>query len=127
MNRRTSFIVFGITFTLLTAVWVSIAVAQTGEAPEAVLLEPPIPDAAHTTFIIRYQGEAVPSELQRMLRGLQTAGRVSAIDAESKPGRVFVLGEEDALLALRHFPGVAAVDQADALPLIPDVTLWSRR
>jgi 5-hydroxyisourate hydrolase-like protein (transthyretin family) len=121
MNRCTSFIVFGITFTLLAAVWVSIAVAQTGEAPEAVLLEPPIPDAAHTTFIIRYQGEAVPAELQRMLRGLQTAGRVSAIDAESEPGRVFVLGEEDALLALRHFPGVAAVDQADALPLIPDV------
>ncbi|MCC7354856.1 MAG: carboxypeptidase regulatory-like domain-containing protein, partial [Anaerolineae bacterium] len=123
MKRRTSFVIVGITFALLAAVWVSIAVAQTGEIPDAApaaLPEQPIPDVAHTTFIIRYQGEAIPSGLMRVLRQLQVSGRVSAIDVESEPGRVFVLGEEDALLALRNFPGVAQVDQADALPVILD-------
>ena len=58
----------------------------------------------------------------RALANLQAAGRVSAIDASSTPGRVFVLGEEKAVLALRDLPGVVALTQADEAQPADDPT-----
>ena len=58
----------------------------------------------------------------RALAILQAAGRVSAVDANSAPGRVFVLGEEKAVLALRDLPGVVALTQADEAQPADDPT-----
>ena len=58
----------------------------------------------------------------RALANLQAAGRVSAVDVNSAPGRVFVLGEERAVLALRGLPGVVALTQADEAQPADDPT-----
>ncbi|MDY7078280.1 MAG: carboxypeptidase regulatory-like domain-containing protein [Chloroflexota bacterium] len=74
------------------------------------------PDPAYTTFVVQYQGQTASPELMRELSNLQTAGQVAAIDAASAAGRIFVLGDETAILALRETPSVVAITRADARP-----------
>ncbi len=72
------------------------------------------PGAAHTTLVVEYRGHAISAELRRGLADLQAEGLVSAVDADSAAGRVFVLGKPDAVLALRDLPGIVSIISADA-------------
>ncbi|MEE8389557.1 MAG: carboxypeptidase-like regulatory domain-containing protein [Anaerolineae bacterium] len=85
-------------------------------APPDALYDRPELDPAHTTFVIQYQGQAASPELMRELANLKTTGRIAAIDATSAPGRIFVLGEETVVLALRELSGIVTITRADAQP-----------
>ena len=74
-------------------------------------------DPPHITFVIQYQGQAASSELMRDLTNLKTDGRITAIDTSSGSNRIFVLGQEAAVLALRELPGVVAISRADGQPI----------
>lgn len=133
MNKRTLLLTPALAFAVLASLWLrSSAAAQLplrldppsqSETPVVSLpTQPPAPNPEHVTFVLQYQGVTAPGGMMRALANLQATGRVSAIDASSVPGRVFVLGEERAVLALRGLPGVVAITQADEAQPADDPT-----
>jgi hypothetical protein len=94
-----------------------LGVAPTIRTTPTTLRDQPEFDPAYTTFVIQYQGQSASPELMCALVNWKAAGRIAAIDADSAPGRIFVLGAEMDVLALRDLPGVVAVTQAGGPPL----------
>ncbi len=78
--------------------------------------EPPDPHPAHTTLVIHYPGQSPPPALMNRLANLRAAGKISALDAASEPGRVFVLGEEKALQAVKERFDVQTAAERDTSP-----------
>jgi hypothetical protein len=71
--------------------------------------EPAEPNPAHVTLIITYAGQTPSAGLIKTLTDLQIARRISALDSNSMPGRIFVLGDQAAVFALRDLPGVNSI------------------
>src|SRR3989304_4360306 len=100
MNKRTMFLIPVLAFAVLASLWLrNSAAAQlplrldppSRSETRVVSLptQPPAPNPEHVTFVLQYQGGTAPGGVMRALANLQAAGRVSAMDAGSAPGRAF--------------------------------------
>ncbi|NBD36256.1 MAG: hypothetical protein GVY30_09710, partial [Chloroflexi bacterium] len=104
-----------------------LGIPPTAEATLSPALERPAP--ASTTLVIWYQGPAVPSALMRALDELQRAGQVEAIDIEAldeASGRIFVLGQEEAIRTLADLKDVVAITWEGDVKDVPDDSAGDR-
>jgi len=73
------------------------------------------PGPGQATFVIACRARTVSPQLMSLLVELKMRGQISAFDAESIPGRVWVRGALDVMPVLRGLPDVAAITQSDLL------------
>ncbi len=73
------------------------------------------PGPGQAAFEIACRTRTVSPQFMSLLVELKMRGQISAFDAQSVPGRVWVRGALDVMPVLRSLPDVAAITQSDSL------------